>query len=79
MAYFILKNYKKNSIFFHLNGAYHSDFYEGILWYLKLKNQSIKYKTLSTVNQENVNKLEKENHNRADFIICVNSNIPKTH
>ena len=79
MAYFILKNYKKNSIFFHLNGAYHSDFYEGILWYLKLKNQSIKYKTLSTVNQENVNKLEKENYNRADFIICVNSNIPKTH
>ena len=35
MAYFILKNYKDGHLFIHYNGAYHSNNYEGILWYLQ--------------------------------------------
>ncbi|MEZ5056266.1 MAG: ChaN family lipoprotein [Saprospiraceae bacterium] len=34
MAHFILKNFKKDHVFYY-NGAFHSDFYEGILWYFK--------------------------------------------
>ncbi len=79
MAYFILKNYKPESTFLHVNGAYHSDFFQGILWYLKRANSSLNYKTISTVYQENGKKLNKDNLNRADFIICVDPDMTKTY
>jgi uncharacterized iron-regulated protein len=79
MAHFILKNYQPQSIFLHLNGAYHSDFFQGILWYLKRINSSLNYKTISTVYQENVKKLDKINLKRADFIICVDKDMTKTY
>ena len=79
MAYFILKNYKSESTFLHVNGAYHSDFFQGILWYLKKANSSLNYKTISTVYQENGKKLSKDNLNRADFIICVDPDMTKTY
>lgn len=79
MAYFILKNYKKDHLLIHFNGAYHSDDYEGILWYLKRENANINYTTISTILQDNVNKLLKENYKKADFIICVDSNMTTTY
>lgn len=79
MASFILKHYTKGSLFLHFNGAYHSDNYEGILWYLKRDNSNINYATISTVSQENVHKLLKENRQVADFIICVDSNMTTTY
>jgi uncharacterized iron-regulated protein len=79
MAYFILKNYKKDHLFIHYNGAYHSDSYEGILWYLKKERNDLKYTTISTVSQDEVSKLDKENLKKADFIICVDSNMTSTY
>lgn len=79
MAHFILQNYKEGSLFLHYNGAYHSNNYEGILWYLQLERPNLKYGTISTVTQENVHKLEEENKNLADFIICVNQNMTTTY
>lgn len=79
MAYFILKNYKKDHLLMHFNGAYHSDGYEGILWYLKRKNANLNYATISTILQDNVNKLLKGSYNKADFIICVDSNMTTTY
>ncbi|MEC7265477.1 MAG: ChaN family lipoprotein, partial [Bacteroidota bacterium] len=79
MAYFILKNYKEGSLFLHYNGAYHSNDYEGILWYLKKDRPDLKYGTISTVTQDDVHKLEDENKGIADFIICVDSNMTTTY
>ena len=79
MAYFILKNYKKNHLFIHYNGSYHSDNYEGILWYLKRERNDLNCGTISTVLQKNVNKLLKKNYNIADFIICVDENMTTTY
>ncbi len=79
MAYFILKNYRKGYTFLHYNGSYHSDDYEGILWYIKLEKPKVNYATISTVSQDNVNKLLEENKNKADFIICVDSNMTNTY
>ncbi|HSQ47121.1 MAG TPA: ChaN family lipoprotein, partial [Lutibacter sp.] len=42
MAYFILKNREKDKLFIHYNGSYHSDDFEGIYWYLKQGNPSLK-------------------------------------
>lgn len=79
MAYFILKNFKANHTLLHYNGSYHSDNYEGILWYLKRERPTFKYGTITTVSQDNVNKLLEEHKNKADFIICVDSNMTNTY
>ncbi|MEO2051050.1 MAG: ChaN family lipoprotein [Allomuricauda sp.] len=79
MAHFILKNYSDGSLFLHYNGAYHSNNYEGILWYLQLQRPDLQYGTISTVTQENVHQLEAENKGLADFIICVDSNMTTTY
>jgi uncharacterized iron-regulated protein len=79
MAHFILQNYSDGSLFMHYNGAYHSNNYEGILWYLQLQRPDLQYGTISTVTQENVHQLEAENKGLADFIICVDSNMTTTY
>ena len=79
MSYFILKNYVEGSTFLHFNGAFHSNYYEGILWYLKKERSELNYATISTVSQENANKLLAENKGKADFIICVDSNMTTTY
>lgn len=79
MAYFIIKNYEDDHLFIHYNGAFHSNKYEGILWYLKRERSDISYSTITTVSQENVNKLLAENRELADFIICVNENMTTTY
>ncbi len=79
MAYFILKNYTPGSLFIHYNGAFHSDKFEGILWYLKLEQPNLNYGTISTVSQDDINTLEEKNNGRADFIIVVDSNMTNTY
>lgn len=78
MAHFILMNYKPGSRLLHFNGAYHSNNYEGILWYLKQSAPKYDYATISTVTQESLYKLLPEHKGLADFIICVDSNMTNT-
>lgn len=79
MAYFIAQNIIDEYQFIHFQGTYHSDNYEGILWYLKKLNPNLKYITISSVSQSNVFQLEDENKNKADFIICVDENMTSTY
>lgn len=79
MAHFILKGFSDGSLFIHYNGAYHSNNYEGIVWYLKQARPELEYGTISTVNQEDVHNLEEENIGLADFIICVDHNMTTTY
>lgn len=79
MAFSILENYQSGQTFIHFNGAYHSDFYEGILWYLQQENKDLNYLTITTVEQKNVEKLETADKGRADFIICVDEDMTKTY
>ena len=79
MAYFTLQYFKQGSLFIHFNGSYHSDNYEGILWHLKNKRPELKYGTITTVSQKDINSLLVENMGRADFIICVPENMTTTY
>jgi uncharacterized iron-regulated protein len=79
MAHFILENYEAGSLFIHLNGAYHSDNYEGILWYLRQKQPNLSYWTITTVQQEDPGKLDAEYESRADFIIVVDNDMTRTY
>ncbi len=79
MAHFINLHYQENHIFIHFNGAYHSDNFEGIVWYLKKLNPNLNILTITTVSQANTNKLKKENQGIANFTICVNENMTTTY
>lgn len=79
MAYFINKNIEEKTVFIHYNGTYHSDNFEGISWYLKTYNPNIKIVTISTVEQSDLSKLEKENYNKADFILVIDEDVTKTY
>ncbi len=79
MAHFILQYYSPGSLFIHLNGAYHSDNYEGILWYLRRQQPMLRYATISTVSQADNRKLQPEHKGRADFIICVDEDMTTTY
>jgi uncharacterized iron-regulated protein len=79
MAHFILTNHTNGSLFLHYNGAYHSDNFDGINWYLKLQKPSLKIGTISTVSQANIKSLLAENLGKADFIICVDIDMTNTY
>lgn len=81
MAHFILHNPWRTSktVHLHFNGAYHSDFYQGIMWYVLQENPTQRVVTITTVSQQNIKKLDKEHIGRADFIICVPENMTSTH
>ena len=79
MAYFILNNLSKGQSFLHYDGAYHSDSYQGIYWYVKQAKPDMKIMTISTVEQDDISSLSAEFLKTADFIICVPSNMTKTY
>jgi uncharacterized iron-regulated protein len=79
MAHFILENLKPNQVFVHLNGSYHSNFFEGIYWYLKTYRENLNILTLTTVEQKNVHQLKEEHKGLANFIIVVDENMTKTY
>lgn len=79
MAYFIMKYYTPGSLFIHYNGSYHSENYEGIVWYLRQQKPELKYGTITVVSQENIKSLLAENKGKADFTICVDEDMTNTY
>jgi uncharacterized iron-regulated protein len=79
MAHFIIENFNSGTIFVHYNGTYHSDNSEGISWYLKKSQPTLKILTIATVEQEDISKLENENYTKADFILVVDKDVTKTY
>ncbi|MEZ5082338.1 MAG: ChaN family lipoprotein [Bacteroidales bacterium] len=79
MAHFILENWEKGKTFIHYNGAYHSNDFEGIVWYLKQENPRLNILTISTVEQDTITDLNEDFKNLADFILCVPTDMTKTY
>ncbi len=75
MAESIETHYKKGSLFLHLNGSYHSDFFQGIYWYLRKRNHNLKILTISTLSQSSLKKLSSEAYGQADFILVVDEDM----
>lgn len=79
MAHFILKNVTSKNVFLHFNGAYHSDNYQGIVYYLEKEINRDKIMTITTVEQKDITKIHSSNKGIADYIICVPESMTKTH
>ena len=79
MAHFILANLKKGQLFYHFNGAYHSDDHQGIVWYIKTQDKTKKVVTISTVQQSDLSKIDDDTKKKADFIIVVPEDMTTTY
>ncbi len=76
MAHFISESLKKDTKFIHINGAYHSDNEEGIIWYLHQTNSKLKILSVSTVVQKDIEHLDSEHKKKADFILVTPESLP---
>lgn len=79
MAHFILKGLSDKDLFLHINGAYHSNDYEGIVWYLHHYAPDTEVMTITTVEQEDIQSLNEEFYNKADFILLLPHDSPKSY
>lgn len=79
MAYRIVQHLEENTLFLHFNGAFHSDFFEGIVWYLAQYQDDLAVATISTVTQADISDLNEEYEGKADFILCVDEDVTTTY
>lgn len=78
MSHFLMKYWQPGKLFIHYNGAYHSDEFESMNWFLKQANPDLRIVTISTVSQDEIEVLEEESLGKADFIIAVPSTMTQT-
>lgn len=79
MAHFINQHRGEGKLFLHFNGSYHSDYFEGIMWYLKRIDPYMKVLTIATVEQSNLDELAEDYILLADYIIVVPDDMTKTY
>jgi uncharacterized iron-regulated protein len=79
MAHFILQHWQPGKLFLHLNGAYHSNNFEGIVWYLRQQNPDLQILTVSSVETEDPATLAADERNLAHFILAIPATMTKTY
>jgi uncharacterized iron-regulated protein len=80
MSHFILQNFTKGEqTFLHFHGTYHSDDYQGIMWYLQKTNPGLKILTIHSTEAVDIEKIDDEISGKADFLIVTPEIMTKTH
>jgi uncharacterized iron-regulated protein len=77
MAWQIVQAQKGGKQLLHFNGAYHSDNFESIVWYLKQYAPELNVLTISTVMQSEED--SEIDHSKADFTLVVPADMTRTH
>jgi uncharacterized iron-regulated protein len=79
MAHFIQASRQSGQTLLHFNGSYHSDHHDGIVAFLRQYAPKLRVKTIGVVTQEQLQTLEKEQANIADFVVVVPADASKTY
>lgn len=79
MAQSIVKYRQAGETVIHYNGSYHSDRYMGIIWYLNKYSPGLKISTITTVLQDDIDKMDEKYLNYADFVIVITSTMTRTY
>jgi uncharacterized iron-regulated protein len=79
MAEIIENNYQPGTKFVHLNGTYHSDYHEGIVYYLKRIKPELKILVLSTIYEINPKTLSESNRGKADFYLSIHNDMTRSY
>ncbi|SFQ47120.1 ChaN family lipoprotein [Hymenobacter arizonensis] len=79
MAHSIRTSRQEGQTLLHFNGSYHSDHHDGIVAYLRQYAPKLRVRTLSVVSQEQLQQLDKEQVNIADFVVVVPADMIKSY
>lgn len=79
MAHFALKNFSKGNLLFHFEGSYHSNYGQGIIWWVNRIQPGLILKSITTVEQSEWNEMtDEEKATIANYIIVVADNMTHT-
>lgn len=79
MAFSLFEFLGEGHTLLHINGSYHSNDYEGIVWFVKKAYPDLKIMTINTVEQEDINSIDEKTAKSADFIIVLPIDSPKSY
>ncbi len=79
MANSIAEAWKKGKLFYHINGSYHSDNFESIIWHLKHYKKNLKILTISTIEKKGDLVPDSSEVKLADYIISIPENMSKSY
>lgn len=79
MAHFILLNMKLNDRMFHLNGSYHSNQREGIIWYIEQAVKGYEILTINTILADDPENVDTDDLQAADITLVVPSGMTRTY
>ncbi|MCY7353274.1 MAG: ChaN family lipoprotein [Cytophagaceae bacterium] len=79
MAHFILQNWSKGKVFLHLNGSYHSQNFEGIVWYLKKQKPNLNVVTITSTEEADIARPTEAKAGAATFTVCIPADMTKTY
>lgn len=79
MAYFSLKNFSQGDFLFHFEGSYHSNYSQGIIWWINKIQPGLTIKSVTTLtHSEWVELTDEEKNTIANYIIVVADNMTQT-
>jgi uncharacterized iron-regulated protein len=79
MAHFSLKNFQQGNLLFHFEGSYHSNYDQGIIWWINKIQPGLKIMSITTVYEAEWKEMtDEEKSTIADYIIVVADNMTTT-
>jgi len=79
MAHFSLKNFNTGNLLFHFEGSYHSNYGQGIIWWINKIQPGLILKSITTVNKSEWNEMtDEQKATIANYIIVVVDNMTQT-
>ena len=79
MAHFSLKNYKSGDLLFHFQGSYHSNYDQGIIWWINKIKPGIDIKSIATITESEWEEMSEEDKETiANYIIVVADTMTQT-
>ena len=79
MAHFALQNFQENDLLLHFQGSYHSNYRQGIIWWINKVRPGLDIKSITTVTRSEWEKMtDEEKKTIADYILVVADNMTQT-
>ena len=79
MAHFSLENFNDGDFMFHFEGSYHSNYDQGIIWWINKIRPGLNMKSVATVMQSEWDEMDKEKKATiANYTIVVADNMTQT-
>ncbi|MFB9052508.1 ChaN family lipoprotein [Formosa undariae] len=79
MAHFSLKNFEQGNLLLHFEGSYHSNYEQGIIWWINKIQPGLTLKSITTVLESEWNAMTAEQKATiANYIIVVVDNMTQT-